>query len=163
MVSSITVDKGPRRPEIAVTVDAVIFTSRDGKPMLVMVQRGNEPFLGSWALPGGFVETDEDLPDAASRELREETGLTIPASALIQLGAYGTPGRDPRMRIVSIVFWAYRADLDDPIAGSDAASSCLVPLDETLAEGFDLAFDHRQIVRDAVRAAGQGGLPISNV
>ena len=113
------------RPEIAVTVDTVVFTTREEKPMLVLVQRGNEPFLGRWALPGGFVEIDEDLPDAASRELREETGLTVPAAALTQLGAYGTPGRDPRMRVVSIVFWAYRADLDDPIGGSDAASARL--------------------------------------
>jgi len=159
-MSSLTFDNGSRRSEIAVTVDAVILTSRAGKPMVVMVRRGNEPFLGSWALPGGFVETDEDLPDAASRELREETGLTIPTRSLIQLGAYGRPGRDPRMRVVSIAYWLYLADLDEPEGGNDAATSRLIPLDQTLAEDFDLAFDHNQIVRDAVRAARERGWPV---
>lgn len=161
-MSSLPVDNRSHRPEIAVTVDAVIITSRDGKPMLVMVRRGNEPFLGSWALPGGFVEIDEDLSDAASRELREETGLTIPAQALTQLGAYGRPGRDPRMRVVSIAYWAYRDDLDEPTAGSDAATSRLIPLDESLAEDFDLAFDHSQIVSDAVKAARREGWPVGD-
>lgn len=162
-MSSLTVGNRFQRPEIAVTVDAVILTSREDKPMLVLVQRGNEPFLGRWALPGGFVESDEDLPDAASRELREETGLTVPAEALIQLAAYGKPGRDPRMRVVSIAYWAFRADLGEPVGGSDAASSSLIPVSTALAEGIDLAFDHSQIVRDAVTAARQGGWPISNV
>ena len=162
-MSSLPSNDSSRRPEISVTVDAVILTSRDDKPMLVMVQRGNEPFLGRWALPGGFVEADEDLPDAASRELREETGLTVPARALIQLGAYGKPGRDPRMRVVSIAYWAYRADLGEPVGGSDAASSSLIPVSGALGGGYDLAFDHIQIVRDTVTAARQGGWPISNV
>jgi 8-oxo-dGTP diphosphatase len=162
-MSSPTVGNRSDSPEIAVTVDAVILTSRDDTPMLVLVQRGNEPFLGRWALPGGFLETDEDLPDAAMRELREETGLTVPAEALIQLGAYGKPGRDPRMRVVSIAYWAYRADLGEPVGGSDAASSSLIPVSTALAEGSDLAFDHSQIVRDAVTAARQGGWPIPNM
>jgi 8-oxo-dGTP diphosphatase len=162
-MSSPTVDNRSDSPEIAVTVDAVILTSRVDTPMLVLVQRGNEPFLGRWALPGGFLETDEDLPDAAMRELREETGLTVPAEALIQLGAYGKPGRDPRMRVVSIAYWAYRADLGEPVGASDAASSSLIPVSTALAEGSDLAFDHSQIVRDAVTAARQGGWPIPNM
>jgi 8-oxo-dGTP diphosphatase len=149
------------RPEIALTVDAVVFTKRAEKPMLVLVQRGNEPFLGRWALPGGFVETDEDLPDAASRELREETGLNVPPAALTQLGAYGRPGRDPRMRVVSIVFWAYRVDLDDPIGGSDAASSKLIAVDDALSDDRALAFDHDQILREAVDKARQQGWPVS--
>lgn len=161
-MSSLPVDDRAHRPEIAVTVDAIIITSRDGKSMLLVVRRGNEPFLGSWALPGGFVEIDEDLPDAASRELKEETGLTVPASALTQLGAYGRPGRDPRMRVVSVAYWAYRDDLDEPIAGSDAATSRLIPLDESLTEDFELAFDHSQIVRDAVRAARREGWPVGD-
>ena len=148
------------RPEIAVTVDTVVFTTREEKPMLVLVQRGNEPFIGRWSLPGGFVEIDEDLPDAASRELREETGLTVPAAALTQLGAYGTPGRDPRMRVVSIVFWAYRADLDDPIGGSDAASARLIAVDDALSDDMALAFDHGQILREAVEAARQREWPV---
>lgn len=146
------------RPQIAVTVDAVIFTTRDEKPSVVLVQRGNEPFLGRWALPGGFVEIDEDLPEAASRELREETGLEVPPTGLTQLGAYGTPGRDPRMRVVSIVYWAYRSELDDPIGGSDAAGSQLLAVDEALSDDVALAFDHHRILRDSVDAARHGGL-----
>jgi len=160
-VSSPKVDGGFVRPEIAVTVDAAIFTSRDDERMLVLVERGNEPLLGTWALPGGFVEIDEDLPDAASRELREETGLQVPTGALTQLGAYGRPGRDPRMRVVSVVFWAYIADLADPVGGSDAARSQLISVGNALAPDFELAFDHSQIVGDAVEAANQGGWPVS--
>lgn len=148
------------RLEIAVTVDTVVFTQREKEPMLVLVQRGNQPFLGRWALPGGFVEIDEDLPDAASRELREETGLDVPAAALTQLGAYGTPGRDPRMRVVSVVYWAYRADLDDPIGGSDAAHSQLIAVDEALSDDMALAFDHGQILREAVEAAQRHEWPV---
>ena len=94
--------------------------------MVVLVERGNEPYRGSWALPGGFVEVDEDLPEAAVRELAEETGIELSSSQLSQLGAYGKPGRDPRMRVVSIVYYAFVDDLADPVGGSDAASSRLV-------------------------------------
>lgn len=142
-------------PRIAVTADAVIFTERDGVPQVALVQRGNDPFRGSLALPGGFVESEEDLADAAARELAEETGLAVPAPALTQLAAYGTPGRDPRMRVVSVVFWAAVDDLPDPVGGSDAAASRWVPVDEALGEGFELAFDHRQILTDAWEVASR--------
>jgi len=158
-MTSPTADNRFARPEIAVTVDTAIFTTREGEPMVVLVERAREPFIGAWALPGGFVEVDEDLPDAATRELREETGLNIPAVALTQLGAYGNPGRDPRMRIVSIVFWAYRADLNDPIAGSDAADSRLIAVVEALSSVTALAFDHGRILRDALEAARQHWWP----
>jgi 8-oxo-dGTP diphosphatase len=138
-----------------VTVDAAIFTTRHGEPAVVLVQRGREPFIGTWALPGGFVEIDEDLADAASRELREETGLDVAALELNQLGAYGRPGRDPRMRVVTIVFWAYRDELDDPTGGSDAAASRLITVDDALSDDIALAFDHRQILAEAVKAARQ--------
>lgn len=158
-MTSPTLDNRFVRSEIAVTVDTAIFTTRDGEPLVVLVERAREPFIGTWALPGGFVEVDEDLADAATRELREETGLNIPAGALTQLGAYGNPGRDPRMRVVSIVFWAYRSDLDDPIAGSDAADSRLIAVDHALSSVTALAFDHRRILRDAVETARQHRWP----
>jgi len=141
-------------PRIAVSVDVAVFTERDGRPMVVLIERGNEPHEGSWALPGGFVELDEDLPDAASRELAEETGLVVPPSALTQVGAYGAPGRDPRMRVVSVLHWAFVPGLTDPVGGSDAASSRLVPVEEALSDRFELAFDHPIVLRDAVAAAG---------
>lgn len=143
-----------RLPPIALSVDAVIFTIRDGKRMVVLVRRRNPPYQGAWALPGGMVEADEDLPEAAARELAEETGLEVPALMLTQLGAYGAPGRDPRMRVVSVVFWAMVPDLADPVGGSDAASAGLVPLDQALSDDFKLAFDHDRILADALNAAG---------
>ncbi len=141
------------RPEIAVTVDAVVFTERSGEPLVALVERGSEPYRGRWALPGGFVEADEDLAQAACRELSEETGLDVPPASLRQLGAYGAPGRDPRMRTVSIVFWGRIPDPGDPVGGSDAASSSWLPVEEVLAEGFAVAFDHHQILHDAWEAA----------
>lgn len=143
------------KPEIAVTVDAVIFTQRDGEEMVLLIERGNEPFQGSWALPGGFVETDEDLVTAAVRELGEETGLEVDTDALTQLGAYGRPGRDPRMRTVSIVYWGRVPDSSDPVGGSDAASSRWVPVAEATEKTFALAFDHDLILADASQANSQ--------
>lgn len=134
-------------------MDAVVFTERNGHEMVVLVERGNDPFRGAWALPGGFVETEEDLADAAARELAEETGLQVPAGALRQLGAYGAPGRDPRMRTVSVVYWAKITNPGEPVGGSDAAASGWIPVDEALGDDFALAFDHRRILTDAVEAA----------
>lgn len=145
--------QGFERPEIAVTVDAVVFTKRDDQEMVALIERGNEPFRGTWALPGGFVETEEDLAEAAVRELVEETGLEVPAAALHQLGAYGAPGRDPRMRTVSIVYWARIPDPVEPVGGSDAAASSWIPLDEALSDDFALAFDHRRILTDAMKVS----------
>lgn len=139
---------------MAVTVDAAAFTERDGKANVVLIQRANPPHQGAWALPGGFVELDEDLPDAASRELSEETGLEIRPTDLIQVGAYGAPDRDPRLRVVTVLFWAFVADLRDPVASSDAAASRIIPLEEVTAPGFELAFDHPVVLRDAIEAAG---------
>lgn len=143
-----------RPPLMAVTVDVAAFTERDGRAHVVLILRGNEPFAGAWALPGGFVELDEDLPVAASRELGEETGLDIPASELTQVGAYGDPRRDPRMRVVTILFWAFVPGLLDPVAATDAAESRFVPVEEAIAPAFELAFDHRVVLGDAIEAAG---------
>lgn len=138
-------------PRFAVTADTVVFTSQDSRSMVVLVQRGNDPFAGRWALPGGFVDIDEDLEPAAVRELAEETGLEV--TNLSQLGAYGTPGRDPRMRVVTVVYWTVEDEVEDLVGGSDAAAARLWPIDDVLADPEFLAFDHHRILRDAVRAA----------
>ncbi|MGF1618518.1 MAG: NUDIX domain-containing protein [Acidimicrobiia bacterium] len=135
-------------PPFAVTADTAVFTRIDGRLCVLMIERGSEPYLGRWALPGGFVDIDEDLPVAAVRELAEETG--IDAVDLRQLGAYGAPDRDPRMRVVSVVFWTFLDDLGDPDGGDDAADAFLVPIDEVLADPSRLAFDHHQVLMDAV-------------
>ncbi|MEX0797788.1 MAG: NUDIX hydrolase [Acidimicrobiia bacterium] len=147
MTSNADYDPGAY-PPFAVTADTAVFTRRDGRLCVLMIERGTEPHRGRWALPGGFVDIDEDLPDAAVRELAEETG--IDAVDLRQLGTYGTPGRDPRMRVVSVVFWTFLYDVGDPNGGDDAAHAFVVPVDEALAEPARLAFDHHQILTDAV-------------
>lgn len=140
-------------PPFAVTADAIVFTIAQGELHVVLVERGHGPYKGSWALPGGFVEPDEDLADAAARELAEETGIRIPAQAMTQLGAYGAPDRDPRMRVVSVAFWTIQPGLTDLAGGSDAAAAQLVPVDQILSEPEALAFDHQQILSDAVEGA----------
>ena len=137
-------------PRVAVTVDVVVFTIRNDELQVLLVERGLEPYKGSWALPGGFVLQDEDLDTAAARELQEETNLSVGGSYLEQLGSYGTPGRDPRMRVITVAYWAACAELEQPRGGGDAAYSDLVPLAKIERGGIRLAFDHHRIVRDAV-------------
>jgi 8-oxo-dGTP diphosphatase len=137
---------------IAVTVDVVLLAVRDGELCALAVRRGSPPFEARWALPGGFVEDDEDLVDAARRELAEETG--VEAAELEQLGAYGTPGRDPRGRTVSVAYVGLGRALPDPVAASDAADAAWRPVRELLAG--PLAFDHADILRDAVGRVAPG-------
>ncbi|NHA69507.1 NUDIX hydrolase [Phycicoccus flavus] len=139
-------------PPFAVTVDLAVFTIRDGVFSVLLVERGGEPFAGSWALPGGFVEADEDAETAAWRELREETGVDRFEGHLEQLRTYSAPDRDPRMRVVSVAHVAFAPDLPEPEAGSDAAGARWWAVDDLLAGGVDapsLAFDHEEILRDA--------------
>ena len=115
---------------------------------VLLIRRANEPFKGSWAIPGGFVEMDEDVPDAASRELREETGLEIPPGELVEVGVFGRPGRDPRGRTISVVYAArVSAGEGRARAGDDAAEA------ERFDEGAlpDLAFDHAEVIPAALR------------
>lgn len=137
-------------PRVAVTVDVVVFTIRNDELHLLLVERGQEPYKGDWALPGGFVLPDEDLEAAAARELQEETSISVVAPYLEQLGSYGLPGRDPRMRVITVAYWAACAELEQPRGGGDAAYSDLVPLAKVERGGIRLAFDHRRIVKDAV-------------
>ena len=137
-------------PPVAVTVDIVAFTIRDDELQLVLVKRGEEPFKEAWALPGGFVRPDEDLAQAAARELVEETAVSRPADWLEQIRAYGDPERDPRMRVVTVAFGAICADLPTPRAGGDAAEARLFPVSEIERGHVRLAFDHPKIVQDAL-------------
>ncbi len=138
-----------------VTVDAAVFTLAKGKTKILLIQRRNEPYKGKWALPGGFVDMHEDLADAAARELREETHLTnIP---LEQMHTFGTVGRDPRGRLITIVFFAIAPDPDAAIkAGDDAAEVKWFDI-EKLPE--NMAFDHSEVVVFAIRKLKEKKIP----
>ncbi|MCA1782702.1 MAG: NUDIX domain-containing protein [Dermatophilaceae bacterium] len=138
-------------PPFAVTVDLAAFTIRDGALSVLLVQRGSEPFAGHWALPGGFIEPDEDALTAARRELAEETSLDSLDTHLEQLATYSAPDRDPRMRIVSVAHVVLAPGLAEPTAGSDASDARWWTIEDLLdEEGPRLAFDHAEIVRDAL-------------
>ncbi|SDK32435.1 NUDIX hydrolase [Streptomyces indicus] len=153
-------------PSFAVTVDLVVLTVRRHSLCALTVRRGEPPFQGRWALPGGFVKADEDLAAAAARELVEETGLCVhdPAASeaqgngahLEQLATYGDPQRDPRMRVVSVAHLALAPDLPAPRAGGDANSARWSPVETFLGKDGDqgaLAFDHSKILEDGVERA----------
>lgn len=136
-------------PPFAVAVDVVVFTIRAQVLYIALVRRGNDPFLGQWALPGGFVLPDETLDQAAARELAEETGLRQEDGwYLEQLASYGDPKRDPRMRVVTVAYLAVAADLPQVRGGGDAALAELKPVNAVVK--LDLAFDHTRIVHDAI-------------
>ena len=136
-------------PPFAVTVDVVILTMSEGELNVLLVRRGQAPFEGEWAIPGGFKRPTETLDEAAKRELTEETGVDA-ARLLTQFGAYGDPGRDPRMNVVTVAYLAVLRDIGEVVAGSDAADARLVPVTEVLNGDIELAFDHERIVRDAI-------------
>ncbi len=136
-------------PSFAVTVDVVILTMSGTRLDVLLVRRGEEPFQGEWAIPGGFKRPSETLDEAAKRELSEETGVEA-ASLLTQFGAYGDPGRDPRMNVVTVAYLAVLRDVGAVAAGTDAADAALVPVSAVLKGTIDLAFDHHRIVGDAV-------------
>ncbi len=136
-------------PAFAVTVDVVILTMSGGRLQVLLVRRGVAPFEGMWAIPGGFKRPDETLDEAARRELAEETGVDG-ASLLSQFRAYGDPERDPRLNVVTIAYVAVLREVGAVVAGTDAADAALVPVSDALNGEIELAFDHAQIVRDAV-------------
>jgi 8-oxo-dGTP diphosphatase len=143
-------------PPVAVTADIVLLTIHQDALAVLLVRRGGEPFLGSYALPGGFIQPGEGLAEAAARELAEETG--VKDLHLEQLGSYGAPERDPRMRVVSVAHLALTPDPPAVVGGSDAASaewaSVSTFLDASLPDQPSLlAFDHQQILRDGVERA----------
>jgi 8-oxo-dGTP diphosphatase len=138
-----------RYPAFAVTVDVVILTMSGTRLHVLLVRRGVAPYKGMWAIPGGFKRPNESLDEAAQRELAQETGVDS-ASLLTQFGAYGDPGRDPRMNVVTVAYLAVLREVGSVEAGSDAAAAALVPVSEALNGKVELAFDHEQILRDAV-------------
>jgi 8-oxo-dGTP diphosphatase len=133
-------------PRPAVTVDIAAFGLDGANLRLLLVKRGQKPFAGRWALPGGFIEIDEPIEGAARRELREETGLKVPG-ALAFFGVFGEPTRDPRGRTISI---AHAAALRPPLPEVDGADDAAEAkwLDPHTTTG--LAFDHDLMVRQAL-------------
>ena len=152
-----------RFPAFAVTVDLVVLTVRESRLCALLIRRGEDPYAGLTALPGGFVRPEESLGEAAKRELAEETGLAELPVHLEQLATYGTVDRDPRMRVVSVAYLALAPDLPAPKAGGDAADAHWLPVAELLPElfpdvktghsGAPFAFDHARILEDGVERA----------
>lgn len=141
-------------PTVAVAVDLAVLTVRSGQLQVLLVRRGIEPYLGAFALPGGFLASaDEDIDAAANRELQEETGLHAENLHLEQLRTYGAPDRDPRRRVVTVCYLALVPDLPSPVAGGDASTAEWVPVDRVLRRKKTLAFDHAKIIKDAVERA----------
>lgn len=132
-------------PRPALTVDCVVFGLDEGELKLLLIQRAREPFLGCWALPGGFVNMDEDLESAAQRELREETGVTD--LYLEQLYTFGAPDRDPRERVVSVAYFALVNLAEHPVnAASDAGDAAWFQVTDLP----NLAFDHALVIETAL-------------
>lgn len=133
-------------PRPALTVDCIIFGLDKKDLKVLLIKRGHEPFIGKWALPGGFVDMGEDLYDAALRELEEETG--VKDVFIEQLYTFGKQKRDPRGRVVSVAYYALVNLSEHPVqASSDADEAAWFKLDELP----ELAFDHEEIMDVAVK------------
>ncbi|MEM7575317.1 MAG: NUDIX domain-containing protein [Bacteroidota bacterium] len=132
-------------PRPSVTVDCVVFGYAGNKDLrILLIKRGAPPFQGQWALPGGFVEMEENLESSALRELEEETG--VKDVFIEQLYTYGNLGRDPRGRVISVAYFALINLEEHPVmAASDADEADWFPLDEIP----ELAFDHAEILEMA--------------
>jgi 8-oxo-dGTP diphosphatase len=133
-------------PSFAVTADLVVLTIKADDLCVLLIERGQDPFAGRWALPGGFVKPDESLEEAAKRELLEETGVS---GHLEQLRSFGEPDRDPRMRVVTVAFLALLPDAAEPVASTDAAQARFWAVKDLP----DLAFDHAEILDAGVERA----------
>jgi len=134
-----------RYPRPALTVDCVVFGVHEGRLLVLLIRRGQAPFRGDWAIPGGFVDVQESIDDAARRELQEETGLTN--VYLEQLFTFGAVNRDPRERVVSVAYYALVRRVEhQEVAASDAAQAEWFPVDELPS----LAFDHDEILQTAL-------------
>jgi 8-oxo-dGTP diphosphatase len=140
---------------VSYTVDMIVLTIHNGRLSLPLIKRGNHPFKGEWALPGGFVGEDESADEAAVRELEEETGLNVSTVFMEQLATYSAPKRDPRMRVISTAYVAFIPNLPAPAAGDDAADAHLFAVEDILSddENISLAFDHLTILKDALERA----------
>ena len=137
-------------PRPAVTADVACIADENGSPVILLIQRGHPPFADHWALPGGFVNELEPLEAAARRELEEETGLVV--DELVQIGAYGDPGRDPRGHTVTAAYLARLPARVDAIGSDDAAAAQWFPIGALPP----LAFDHDRIIGDAIHRYRNG-------
>ena len=131
-------------PRPTVTVDILVFRKTGREPELLLIQRDREPFLGYWAIPGGFLDMAETLEEAAARELEEETGLKN--VALEQLKAYSAINRDPRHRTISVAFVGFLSGNQKVKAGDDARKAAWF----SIRKLPELAFDHGKIIADAL-------------
>ncbi|MBN2166082.1 MAG: NUDIX hydrolase [Marinilabiliaceae bacterium] len=130
-------------PRAALTADAVIIAKKANEKKVLLIQRGAEPYKGMWALPGGFVDIDEDVDDAVVREVEEETGLKL--EGYEQLKVFGKPGRDPRHRTVTIAYYNLIDNFLAVKGMDDASAAKWFSLDNLPA----LAFDHIDIIKCA--------------
>lgn len=135
-------------PRPALTADAIIIShDADGNCVVLLVKRGNEPFAGRWAFPGGFVNEGERAIEAAARELDEETGVHLETPDLLaEIGVYDTPGRDPRGWTVSVAFCTEIPGMPLAQGGDDAADAQWHRVDNLPP----LAFDHDKIMADVM-------------
>lgn len=128
----------------SVTVDVAVFAYDAGVLKLLLIQRGRDPFAGSWALPGGFIEPEETLEASARRELQEETGLQV--DTLIPVATFGDPGRDPRGRTLTVLFRTLLPSLPPVIGQDDASDAAWFALGALPV----LAFDHDRVIATAI-------------
>jgi len=129
-------------PRPMVTVDAIVFLKEKSKLKVLLIKRKNPPFKNRYAFPGGFIEMEEDLVESAKRELEEETGLKN--IELIQFKAFGKPGRDPRGRNISVVFYGFTDINNSIVKASDDATECQWVETDKIQK---MAFDHMEILR----------------
>ena len=130
-------------PRPAVTTDCVVFRLEEGKLKTLLIERGNEPYKGCWAFPGGFLNMDENAEQGALRELEEETGLKL--HDIEEFGTFSEVDRDPRGRVITIAFYAI-TDQKEVRGGDDAAKAQWFPIDDTPP----LAFDHGLMLKKAL-------------
>ncbi len=133
-------------PRAALTTDAIVYVGGGNPTLVLLIERGHEPFKGKWALPGGFIEMDETLEQACIRELHEETGLKT--EGMSQFKTYDAIGRDPRHRTISVVHSVELKEKQPVKGGDDASNAAWFPIDNLP----ELGFDHRQILEDFFKA-----------
>lgn len=131
-------------PRASLTVDAVVFKRFDDNYRVLLIERGNPPFKGKWALPGGFLDMDETLEEAVVRELHEETSLS--GIELKQLHAFSSLDRDPRGRTISVIFWGILENKQEAKAGDDASKTQWFEINNLPS----LAFDHDEVLQLAI-------------
>lgn len=142
----------PLRFNATVAVDLVVLTIVDNELKVLLVRPVGPAFKGKWALPGGFILEQESLIGAAARKLHDETGIRLHTSELTQIGAYGDdPARDTRGRVISVAYTAFVPHLPAPTAGTGTTDALLAPA--YAAAGWDLAFDHEQLLKDGLKVA----------